>query len=280
VSPLRSFNERAFTGALRSADSRLTGRADGERIPMTTGGLQMRMKLFLAAAAVAALGSLAATAGGARPAGIVFTFAGKLSATPSSGKVSIEVQGGSPPAMRAMLGHSVDQTFSYGDTTQFLQWDGGVPKVVEAGDLEAGDVVRVNVRAPRGSSLDTIEGTNATLIGDHGADPAKPGKPDYLFRGKIVSTGPSSVTITARGGNMRALRLLRGQSAEQTFTIGSSTIYLLWQGRTPTVIELADLEAGDAVAIHVRAEPRSTLAQVESTAAAKVAEHEPATASA
>jgi hypothetical protein len=44
------------------------------------------------------------------------------------------------------------------------------------------------------------------------------------------------------------------------------------------VISLSDLKTGDRVAIHVRAEARSTLAQVEATAAAKVAEHEPATA--
>ena len=99
-----------------------------------------------------------------------------------------------------MLGHDVDQTFSYGDSTEFLQWTGGVPKVVEAGDLDAGDYVRVNVRAPRGSSLATIESTNATLIGDHGTELTKPDKPEYLFRGEVVSTGSSSVTITARGG--------------------------------------------------------------------------------
>ena len=77
---------------------------------------------------------------------------------------------------------------------------------------------------------------------------------------------------------MRALRLMRGQSTTQTFTVGNSTIYLLWEGKVPSVISLSDLKAGDRVAIHVRAEARSTLAQVEATAAAKVAEHEPATA--
>jgi hypothetical protein len=245
---------------------------------MTTGGLQMRMKIVITAATAALIGSLAATAGAARPAGIVYSFVGELSATPSGGKLSIEVKGGTPAALRAMLGHSVDQTFSYGDSTQFLQWDGGVPTVVEANDLDAGDYVRVNVRAPRGSSLDTIESTNATLIGDHGTERTKPDKPEYPFRGKTVSTGSSTVTITARGGNMRALRLLRGASADQTFTVGSDTIYLLWRGRTPSVISLSDLKTGDAVAIHVRAAARSTLSQVEATAAAKVAEHEPATA--
>ena len=70
-----------------------------------------------------------------------------------------------------------------------------------------------------------------------------------------------------------------GESRTQTFTVGGSTIYLLWQGKVPTLISLSDLKTGDQVAIHVRAEARSTLAQVEATAAVKVAEHEPVQAS-
>jgi hypothetical protein len=177
-----------------------------------------------------------------------------------------------------MLGAPVDQTFAYGDKTEFLQWSNGVPKVVQAGDLDVGDYVRVNVRAPRGSSLATVESTNAFLIGDHGTELTRPDKPDYLFRGKIESVGSSSVTLTLRGGNLRALRLLRGESRTQTFTVGSSTIYLLWQGKVPTVVSLSDLKVGERAGIHVRATAGSTLAQVESTAAAKVAEHEPAQA--
>ncbi len=72
---------------------------------------------------------------------------------------------------------------------------------------------------------------------------------------------------------------MQGQSASQTFTVGSSTIYLLWEGKVPSVISLSDLKTGDRVVIHLRAEARSTLAQVEATVAAKVAEHEPANAS-
>jgi hypothetical protein len=235
---------------------------------------RMRMKLFLATTAAVMLGSVAATAGAA-PRGIAYSFLGKLTATPSGGHVSIGVEGGNPPALRAMLGQPVTQSFAYGDQTEFLQWSDGIPKVVEAGDLDAGDYVRVNVRAPRGSSLATIESTNAFLIGDHGTELNRPDKPDYLFRGQVVSVGSSSLTLTVRGGNLRSLRLMGGQSPTQTFTVGSSTIYLLWQGRVPSVISLSDLKAGDRVAIHVRAQARSTLAQVEATAAAKVAEHEP-----
>jgi hypothetical protein len=237
----------------------------------------MRTKLFLVAGLVAALGSVAATAGAA-PRGIAYSFLGKLTAKPSAGHVSISVEGGNRPALRAMLGQPVTQTFAYGDRTEFLRWSNGVPTVVGAGDLETGDYVRVNVRAPRGSSLATIESTNAALIGDHGTELDRPDKPDYLFRGQIVSTGSSSVMVTVRGGNLRALRLLAGQSPTQTFTVGSSTIYLLWQGKVPTVISLSDLKAGDRVVVHVRAAARSTLAQVEATAAARVAEHEPAQA--
>jgi uncharacterized protein DUF5666 len=234
----------------------------------------MRTKLFLAAGLAALLGGLAAAAGAA-PRGITYSFLGKLTATPSGGHVSIGVEAGSPAALRAMLGQPVEQTFSYGDKTEFLQWTGGVPKIVEAGDLHAGDYVRVNVRAPRGSSLATIESTDAFLVGDHGTELTRPEKPEYLFRGQVASVGSSSVTLTVRGGNLRALRLMRGQPATQTFTVGNSTIYLLWQGKAPSVISLTDLKTGDRVAVHVRADAGSTLAQVEAAAAAKVAEHEP-----
>jgi len=169
----------------------------------------MRMKLFAATGAAALVGVVAATAAAAGG-GVAYAFLGKVTAAPSGGRLSISVERGNLPALRAMLGESVDQTFAYGDKTEFLQWSNGVPKVVEAGDLDVGDYVRVNVRAPRGSSLATVEGTNAFLIGDHGSQLTRPDKPDYLFRGTIESVGPSSVTLTLRGGNLRALRLLRG----------------------------------------------------------------------
>ena len=81
------------------------------------------------------------------------------------------------------------------------------------------------------------------------------------------------------GGNRRALRLLVGNSADQTFAVGDSTIYLNWQGKVPTVIEQSDLKVGDRVVVRVRADSGSTLGQVEATPAVKVAEHEPASQS-
>jgi hypothetical protein len=235
----------------------------------------MRTKLFLAAAAAALAAGLAATAAAASG-GIAYSFLGKLSAVPSGGHVSIAVEGGNRPALRALLGSSVAQTFAYGDKTEFLRWTDGIPKVVEAGNLQAGDYVRVNVRAPRGSSLDAIERTDAGLIGDHGTRLTPPDQPAYLFRGKVTAVGSSTVSLEVRGGNRRALRLMIGSPRAQTFAVGGSTIYLRWQGKVPTVIDLADLKAGDRLAVHVRARAGSTLAQVEATPAAKVAEHEPA----
>jgi len=235
----------------------------------------MRTKLFLAAATAALAGVASATAGAAGH-GIPYSFLGKLTAAPSGGRISISVEGGNRPALRALLGSSVAQTFAYGDRTEFLRWTNGVPAVVQAGDLKSGDYVRVNVRAPRGSSLDTIEATTAGLIGDHGTRLTRPDRPDYLFRGTVVSVGSSTVSVDVRGGNRRALRLLLGSSRTQTFAVGGSTIYLRWQGRVPTVTDLGGLTSGDRVAIHVRAAAGSTLGQVTSTAAAKVAEHEPA----
>ena len=78
------------------------------------------------------------------------------------------MQGGNKAALRAMLGQPVTQTFAYGTTTEFLKWSKGIPTIVQAGDLAAGDYVTVNVRAPRNSDLAAIEQQPAGIVGDHG----------------------------------------------------------------------------------------------------------------
>jgi len=240
----------------------------------------MRTKLFLLAALVALVTAGAALAGNgkqnARARGIPYLFVGRLTATPSNGGVPITVEGGNRVALRAMLGQPVTQTFAYGDSTEFLKWSHGVPTVVQAGDLAAGDYVLVHVRAPRGASLADIEQQPSPLVGDHGTQLDKPSQPLYRFRGTLTAVGDSSVTLDVRGGNRRAMRLMIGQPVSQTFTTGDQTIFLLWQGKVPTVISLAQLKVGDKVAVRIRAEKRSTLAQVESTAAVHVGDREPA----
>jgi hypothetical protein len=66
-----------------------------------------------------------------------------------------------------------------------------------------------------------------------------------------------------------------GQSVDQAFAYDNGTIFLLWQGRVPTVIEPSQLKAGDRITVRVRAPRGSTLAQIEATAAAHVGDHEP-----
>src|SRR4051794_22788945 len=102
----------------------------------------MRTKLFLLTIAAALLCAGAATAGDNKPGNhgkTRYSFLGQLTATPSNGGVSITVDGGNKVALRAMLGQPVTQTFAYGSNTEFLKWSKGIPTVVQAGDLAAGD---------------------------------------------------------------------------------------------------------------------------------------------
>ena len=130
----------------------------------------MRTKILLATVAAALLAAGAAFAdNGNGPAKIRYSFLGQLTATPANGGVSITVEGGNRPALRAMLGQPVAQTFAYGSNTEFLKWSAGIPTVVQPGDLAAGDFVWVHVRAARGSALADIESQQAGLVGDRGA---------------------------------------------------------------------------------------------------------------
>ena len=236
------------------------------------------VKLFLVAVAAALLATSAAFADNGNKNGqgkIRYSFLGQLTATPSNGGVSITVEGGNRVALRAMLGQPVTQTFAYGSNTEFLKWSKGIPTVVQAGDLAAGDWVWVHVRAPRNAALAEIEQVQAGIVGDHGTQLFKPDKPLYLFRGKLSAVGSSTVIVHVTGGNRRALRLLVGSSADQSFPFGENTIFLLWQGKVPSVIDASKLAIGDRIVVRIRADKGSTLAQVTSTAAVKIAEREP-----
>jgi hypothetical protein len=237
----------------------------------------MRTKAFIISIAAALLCVGAATAGNG-PARFLFRFEGQLTATPSNGGVPITVEGGNKAALRAMLGQPVAQTFAYGSNTEFLKWANGVPTVVQAGDLVTGDYVTVNVRAPRDSNLAAIEQQQSGIVGDHGTQLFKANMPLYLFRGTLTSVGSSGVTVHVTGGDARAMRLLIGNSADQTFTFGDTTIFLLWQGKVPTVIDASKLVVGDKIVVRIRADKGASLGTVESTPANHIGDREPATA--
>jgi hypothetical protein len=235
----------------------------------------MRTRIFLVTAVAALLAASAAFAGNG-PAKMRYSFLGQLTATPANGGVSITVQGGNKAALRAMLGQPVTQTFAYGTSTEFLKWAAGIPTVVQAGNLAAGEYVWVHVRAPRGATLAEIEQQQASLVGDHGTTLNTPDKPLYLFRGTLTSATSTAVTVHVTGGDHRAVRLLLGQSADQTLAVGDQTIFLLWQGKVPTVIDASKLVVGDKIVVRIRAPKGSSLAQVEATAANHVGDREPA----
>jgi hypothetical protein len=236
----------------------------------------MKHRLVIAAALALAACALAATATAARGGhGRLFQFRGEVQAA-SSASLQLKVEGGNRAALSALLGASQDQAFTLGSSTEILVWQSGVPHVASAADLKQGDWVRVDVRAKAGSSLADIESTPAGMVSDVGTEPGKAAHPLFLYVGTVA--GPQAgghIALHVTAGNRLALRTLLGQSQDQTFTYDDSTIFLLWQGKVPTVIDASQLKAGDRITIRIRAPRRSTLAQIESTPAAHVGDHEP-----
>ncbi len=233
-----------------------------------------RLALALALATVACATVAAAALGGGK--GRPYEFRGEL-LNASSTSVQVQIDGGNHAALRALLGQSQDQTFTLGAKTEILIWSHGVPHVAAITDLHQGDEVTVRVRGVRGASLAEIEGTPAATVADRGANAGGASKPLYLYVGSV--TGPQSgghVALHVTGGNWRALKSMLGvASLDQTFTYGDGTIFLLWQGKVPTVIDPSMLKAGDRITIRIRAPRTDTLAQVEATPANHIGDHEP-----
>ncbi len=236
----------------------------------------MKHRLLLTVAlAIVAFATVAAGAlggGNGRP----YEFRGEL-LNANSTSVQVQIDGGNHAALRALIGQSQDQTFTLGASTEILVWSHGVPRVSAITDLKQGDEVTVRVRADAGASLATIESTPAGIVADRGTNPGMGGKPLYLYVGTV--TGAQSgghIGLHVSGGNWRALKSMLGvASLDQTFTYDDGTIFLLWQGKVPSVIDASQLKAGDRITIRVRAPRTSTLAQVEATPANHVGDHEP-----
>jgi hypothetical protein len=230
--------------------------------------------LTTVALAVLACAVVAATAvaGGK---GRLYQFRGEVVST-SANSVQVKVEGGNHAALKAMIGQGQNQTFTTDSGTEFLGWTLGVPHVTSIGDVKVGDNVQVSIRAKGAASLADVEANAAALIGDHGTGSGTPGRALFLYVGTVAGgQAGGHIALHGTGGNWRGLRSMLGQSLDETFTYDQGTIFLLWQGKVPTVIDPSQLKAGDRITVRVRAPRASTLQQVEAIAAAHVGDHEP-----
>ena len=235
--------------------------------------MKHRLLTALALAALACTIVAATALGGDK--GRLFQFRGELVAA-SSTSLQVKVEGGNRAALKALIGQSQVQTFALGEKSEILVWSGGTPKVSAFSDLKAGDTVVLNIRAKSGSSLAEIVATPAAVVSDRGADPRKAHKALFLYAGTVAGAQSGGhIALHVTSGNWRGLRSLLGQSVDQSFAYGDSTVFLHWQGKVPTVIDASQLKAGDRITVRVRATRDATLAQVEATAATHVGDHEP-----
>ena len=226
------------------------------------------------ALAVLACAVIAATAlGGGK--GRLYSYRGDVVST-SSTSLQISVTGGDHRALKALIGQSENETFTLGGKTQILVWTNGVPHTASVADLKQGDDVTINLRAKAGASLADLLATPAATVADRGARNKGGGKPLFLYVGTVAGgQAGGHVSLHVTSGNWRGLRTLLGQPVDQAFSYDDGTIFLLWQGRVPTVIDPSQLKAGDRITVRVRAAGNATLAQVEATGAAHIGDHEP-----
>jgi hypothetical protein len=240
----------------------------------------MRKRFLFAAVLALALLTVgtSATMAASRNGNALFLFNGRLLADAgSSPTIAVDVNGGNKLALRKLIGQSDNVNFAVDANTQFLRWTHGVPTVVPESNLLAGDRVTVRVRADRHSSLAQIAGTASRQVADRGPSGRFPSQPLWLFIGTL--NGPASgghVSLHITDGNLRALRAMLGQPLNESFSYDAHTVFVLWQGRVPTVISPGQLRVGDRISVRIRAPHSFSIGQVEQVPANHIGDHEPA----
>ena len=230
--------------------------------------------LITCALAAAACAVVAATAlGGAR--GRLYQFRGDVVSAGQT-SVTVAIAGGNHAALKTLLGNPQTQSFTFGPRSEVLVYQRGVPHVGSVAELHPGDNVTVNVRSHAGATLAELLATPVGTIADHGAHRGHPSGPLYLYAGTVAGAQSGGhIALHVTSGNWRGLKTMLGQPVDQTFSYDSGTIFLLWQGKVPTVIVPSQLNAGDRITVRVRAPQGATLAQIEATPATHVGDHEP-----
>lgn len=102
----------------------------------------------------------------------LFRYRGTVVST-GPGSVTMTVNHGNRRALRSLLNHPSQETFTVGARTHYLLWTGWVPTVETLADIAPGETVAVNVRARNRSTLGQILATPARTVGEH--QPASPG---------------------------------------------------------------------------------------------------------
>ena len=240
----------------------------------------MRKQILLGALLAAAILTVGASASFAAHsnASRLYIFNGRMLADAGSGStISVDVNGGNRAALHKLVGQSDDANFAVDAHTQYLRWSHGVPTVVTESKLLAGDRASVRVVADRQASLAQIGSTPARRVADSGTPGRFPAQPLWLFRGTLDAPAAGGhLTVHIDDGNLLALRKMLGQPLDQTFHYDGHTIFVVWQGRVPTVVSPGQLHAGDRISVRIRAPRSYSLAQAEQVAANHVGDHEPA----
>jgi hypothetical protein len=232
-----------------------------------------RLLITLALAALACTIVAATALGGGK--GRLYQFRGEV-ASAGTTSVAVTIEGGNHAALRTLIGQPQTESFTLGPRSEVLVYSHGVPHVGSPAELHPGDTVTVNVRAHGGATLAELLATPLAIIGDHGSHRGPASRALFLYVGAVAggqSGGHIALHVTS--GNWRGLKTMLGQPVDQTFSYSDGTIFLLWQGRVPTVIDPAQLKPGDRITVRIRAQRDATLAQVEATPATHVGDHEP-----
>ena len=235
----------------------------------------MRRQLLLASLLTLALLTAGTSAIAARSSNALFIFNGRMLADAGSNPtLAVDVNGGNRLALKKLIGQGDDRNFAVDANTQFIRWTHGVPTVVPESNLLAGDRVTVRIRADRRSSIGQLESTPARQVADRGPAGRFPSQPLWLFAGTLDAPAAGGhLTLHIRDGNLRALRAMLGQALDQTFSYDRHTVFVVWQGRVPTVVSPGQVHTGDSVTVRIRAPRSFSLAQVEQVAANHVGDH-------
>lgn len=199
--------------------------------------------------ATAAVAALLAPAAGARTATAVYTVNGTAVTDATSTGVAIQVTGGSKNALRVLdLGDAFG--VSANARTKWVVVNGLTPSQGAPADVDAGDKVSVQIRAPRAASAAALAAAPAIRVTDVTAR-SHPGGWPYLYDATVtgVDTGAKTLAVNVYDGNLNGLRSMLGAPVAETFIYADSTVFVKGSPRGPVLITAGALHAGDKIAI-------------------------------